>query len=209
MRRWIIPAALVVALAAAPGAAANGDPPSDVLPFEDLYLPADPPAAATADALRGAVKRAREAGYPIKVAVIAAEVDLGPYANAFKQPQQYANYLVTELPRHSQTAQGARILVVAPVGAGIAGTTFLPEERRAARTVQVPAGATSTQVTEAATKAVERMAAAAGKPIGGSGGSSGSGGGAIAGVVIGALLLAAALAGIAARRRQQARTRAP
>jgi hypothetical protein len=203
MKRWTLTAALLLALVAAPGAAANGDPPSDVLPFEDVYLPADPPSQAAGDALRSTVRRAREAGYPIKVAVIGAEIDLGPYARAFRQPQQYANYLVSELPRHSADTQGARILVVTPVGAGIAGPDFSGAERRAARTIQVSTSSTPDQLANATKATVERMADAAGKPIGG-GGSGGSGGGVIAAVLIGVLLLAAALAGLAARRRRQA-----
>jgi hypothetical protein len=201
LRRLAIATALT-ALVAAPAAHANGDPPSDVLPFEDVYLPAEPPSQDVAESLRGAVRRAREAGYPLKVAVIHAEVDLGPLANAYGRPQQYADYLVTELPRHTASSQGARILVVSPSGAGIAGVEFSPQERRAARTIHVTTGATPDQLVRATQSTVEGMAKAAGKPIGGGGGGGGAGGGLIAAVLIGALVLAAALAGLAARRRQ-------
>lgn len=202
VRPLIVAAAL--SLAVAPAAHANGDPPSDVLPFDDVYLPADPPSQRAADSIRRTVRRAREAGYPIKVAVIHAEVDLGPYASAFGRPQQYADYLVTELPRHTSDAVGARILVVTPAGAGIAGVDFNSGERRAARTVRVTTDATPDQMVGAAQRTVERMADAAGKPIGGSGSGGGPGGGAIAAILVGFLVLAAALAGLAARRRQGA-----
>ncbi|MDX6698222.1 MAG: hypothetical protein QOE65_1619 [Solirubrobacteraceae bacterium] len=191
----------LAALAAAAPAHANGDPPSDVLPFEDLYLPALTPSQKAADGLRKTVDRARAAGYPLKVAVIQAEVDLGPLAAAFTKPQQYADYLVTELPRHTANTVGARILVVTPSGAGIAGVPFSPGERRAARTIRVSTGATSDQVVTATQDTIQRMAKAAGKPIGSGKGAGGSGGGAVAAVLIGALVLAAALAGLAARRR--------
>ncbi|HVE68722.1 MAG TPA: hypothetical protein VNB64_09105, partial [Solirubrobacteraceae bacterium] len=137
MRHRCVIAVLLAGLAWAPAAHANGDPPSDVLPFDDVYLPADPPSQRAAESIRRTVRRAREAGYPIKVAVIQAEVDLGPYAGTFGRPQQYADYLVTELPRHTADAQGARILVVTPAGAGIAGVDFNAAERRAARTIRV------------------------------------------------------------------------
>jgi hypothetical protein len=202
MRRRVLLAALGALLVAAPAAHANGDPPSDVLPFEDVYLPAAPPSPEAGDSLRNAVRRARDAGYPIKVAVIHAEVDLGPLASAYGRPQQYADYLVTELPRHTAASQGARILVVSPAGAGIAGVDFSPKERRAARTIKVTSDATPDQLVKATQSTVERMADAAGKPIGGGGGAGGAGGGLIAAVLIGALVLAAALAGLAARRRQ-------
>ncbi len=205
MRRLLaIAAAALLALPAA--AAANGDPPSDVLPYEDVSLPAEPPSRASADALRAAVRRAREAGYPLKVAVIHSAIDLGTLASVFGRPQQYADYLVAELPRHNPESEGARILVVMPAGAGIAGTDFGAGERRAARTIRVTTDATPTDLTRAAQSTVERMAGAAGRRIGGAGGSGGGSGGLIAAVLVGVLVLAAALAGLAARRREHART---
>lgn len=204
MIRRLLIAALLAALALPAAAAANGDPPSDILPFEDLSVPAEPPSRASVDGLRGAVRRAREAGYPVKVAVVHSELDLGTLASAFGQPQQYADYLVTELPRHNPDARGARILVVMPAGAAVAGADFGSGERRAARTIEVSTDATPTRLVDAARTTVERMAAEAGRPIGGAGQSSGPAGGAIAAVLIGALLLAGALAGLAARRRRSA-----
>src|SRR5688572_9589478 len=160
-------------------ASANGDPPSDTLPFEDVYLPAQAPSPSAAEALRATARRARDAGYPVKVAVIGAEADLGPYASALREPQRYADYLVAELPRHSADAQGARIVVVTPSGAGIAGVEFSGDERREERTVEVSTDATPTQLTDAARRTIERMADAAGKDIGGGGG--GTAGGAVLG----------------------------
>ncbi|MDX6651138.1 MAG: hypothetical protein QOJ97_3089 [Solirubrobacteraceae bacterium] len=204
MRRLIFAIALAALLASAPGAAANGDPPSDVLPFEHVYVPSEPASPTAIADLRDAVKRARAAGYLIKVAVIQSEVDLGPLALLFRQPQRYADYMIKEIPRHGVDTAAERILVVMPSGAGIAGPGFGPDERKVARTIQVAQSATSTALVQAATSTVERMAAAAGKPIGGAGGSGGSGGGAIAPILVGVLLLGAAVAGIAARRRQGA-----
>ena len=199
--RRIVTTAVLAILALPGAAAANGDPPSDVLPFEDVYLPAAAPSQGAAAALRATARRARDAGFIVKVAVIGSQADLGVLASAFREPQRYADYLMTELPRHTAEAQYVRTIVVMPSGVAVAGTGVDAAQRRAARTVEVATDASSTQLTETANTAVERVAKAAGKPVG-DGGGGGSGGGLIAGVLVGFLVLAAALAGLAARRRQ-------
>ena len=197
---------LIVAGGSAPAALANGDPPSDVLLGADVYPPTEPASPALVQALKSAAQRAKSAGYPSKVAIVQSEVDLGNLVQAFNKPQQYADYLASDLRNHPDSvAPEFALLIVMPAGAGIAGKGFDEGERKAARTINVRSGATSNELVQAATATLEKMAAAGGHPIGGAGGSS-SGGGSSAGVIIGVLgglllLTAVAVLGTRARRR--------
>ena len=201
---------LLLALAATascgvPGALANGDPPSDVLLTSDVYPPAEPAAPALVQDLRNAARRAKDAGYPAKVAVVQSQVDLGNLVQAFGRPQQYADYLVSDLRNHPERVRGEfTLLVVMPAGAGIAGKAFVQGERTAARTIDVRSGATSGELVRAATATLEKMAAEGGHPIGGAGesGGGGSGAGVIIGV-LGGLLALTAVAVLAARARRR------
>src|SRR5207302_3470111 len=64
--------------AAAPAALADADPPSDVLLLQSVYYPYQPPVS---DKLRRTLDKvvldARQAGYPVKVALVESTVDLG------------------------------------------------------------------------------------------------------------------------------------
>jgi hypothetical protein len=79
---------------------ANGDPASHVLPSREVFVPFDrslcSPAGRRLDALTDAT---REAGYPIKVAVIPTAEDLGTLFRLYGRPQAYARQLASELPR--------------------------------------------------------------------------------------------------------------
>jgi hypothetical protein len=194
------------ALAPPPGALANGDPPSDVLLTADVYPPAEPASPALVRGLQAAARRAKAAGYPAKVAVVQSQIDLGNLAQAFGRPQQYADYLASDLRNHPDNVPPEfALLVVMPAGAGIAGKAFVTDERKAARTINVRSGATSNELVRAATAALEKMASAGGHPIGGAGASKrgGSGAGVIIGV-LGGLLALTAVAVLAARARRRA-----
>jgi len=93
-------------------ARADGDPASDILYFQDVYLPYPEPSKAAADALREAVKTAFESHYRIKVAVIASPTDLGSVPSLFNKPDQYARFLGTELASFYTES----LLVVMPPG---------------------------------------------------------------------------------------------
>jgi hypothetical protein len=198
-------ALLLLALAAAsPGALANGDPPSQMLIREDVYPPAEHAAPALVRDLQATARKARDAGYPAKVAVVQSQLDLGNLGTAFGKPQEYADYLAGDLGTHPDVPDQFSLLVVMPAGAGIAGKQFSGDERQAARTIDVSAGANSDQLVRAAQTTLEKMAAAGGHSIGGAGGS---GGGSSAGVVIGVLgglLLLTVLLVAASRARRQA-----
>jgi hypothetical protein len=189
---------------AAPSALANGDPPSNVLITQDVYTPAEAAPPALIRELKQAVERADQAEYPAKVAVVNSSLDLGNVPQALDKPQQYADYLLSDLHGPSQVGGDFVVLVVTPAGAGIAGKSFGGGERRAARTIDVSTTASSGDLVRAATATLEKMAAADGHPIGGagSGGGKGSNGIVIAGV-LGGLLALSAVAILAARARRR------
>jgi hypothetical protein len=164
VRRWLIALALVLAL---PGVAhADGDPASDVLVMQDAYYPYTPPTDAKYKrALDAVLKKARDAGYPVKVALIQTERDLGAYPSLFNDPNRYANLLARELPRsrHGPKLTGQRILVVMPGGFG--GRDLGDNVDGPLSKTPIDAGAESNGLAVAAIGAVARLATANGHPV--------------------------------------------
>src|SRR4051812_25057655 len=121
MRRLAaLAAAVLVALAAAGAARADGDPASDFLYLGTLYPSLSKPADGKhGDELRGLLKATREQGYPVKVALIVDKQDLGQYPRLLAAPQRYADLLASEIAIYKQPK--APILVVTPNGLGVAG----------------------------------------------------------------------------------------
>jgi hypothetical protein len=118
MRRPIAIAALAACLALIPASArADGDPASDVLLFQDTYLPYQPKVPQNvADGLAATLKKARAKGYPLKVAVIATANDLGSIPDFFARPQEYADHLQGEIAFKKPEP----LLIVMPSGYGSA-----------------------------------------------------------------------------------------
>ncbi|HXB65940.1 MAG TPA: hypothetical protein VNV42_13810 [Solirubrobacteraceae bacterium] len=122
-RRWWAAAAaslgvLVVFCAAwVPAAArADGDPASDVLVSESLFLPADAGLSTARQAqLEAALGDSQRAGYPLRVALIASPADLGSVGELWRRPQSYAEFLGDEL---SLVYRGT-LLVAMPNGYGL------------------------------------------------------------------------------------------
>ena len=158
-------AALAVAasLLAATPARADGDPASDVLLAQDAFLPygAGIPDKVALD-LRSAVEHARTRGDELKVAVIASRADLGLVQNLWLKPRKYAPFLGREL----RFAYKGLLVIVMPNGFGVYrnGSDVVREQRLLNA---LPTGRTATELTQAMTRAVERLA-------GDSGGSSSS-----------------------------------
>ena len=110
----LLAALAAAALAAAPAARADGDPASDILLSQDVFFPYSPPTSqGVGQALVELTKRARQAGWPIKVAIIATPQDLGAASSLYANPQGYANFLFSEIG-----AGKLRLLVVMPAGFG-------------------------------------------------------------------------------------------
>ncbi|MGA2926737.1 MAG: hypothetical protein ABSG43_12205 [Solirubrobacteraceae bacterium] len=165
--RWLLGAiasiailTLATAWPAAP-AYADGDPASDVLATQALFLPQDAgvpaPAQARLVALLGAAQRS---GYPIRVALIASADDLGSVTELWRQPSSYADFLGQEL---SLVYRGA-LLVVMPDGFGLDQTAGAAPVQRSLLASLRPPGP-GDELASAALTAVARLAAAAGHPL--------------------------------------------
>ncbi|HSC51204.1 MAG TPA: hypothetical protein VLD16_13150 [Gaiellaceae bacterium] len=157
MRRALVLAALA-ALVAAPAASANGDPASDVLLTQQVFVgPEVPVQQSDLDALRKTVAAANEQGYPIRVAVIAFTGDLGTAVSLWRKPQDYSKFLGSEIA----FVYAKRLLVAMPTGFGV----YWPHrstaaERRALRAAQP--GRTPDALVKSTTQAVRKLAAAQG-----------------------------------------------
>jgi hypothetical protein len=107
---------VVLGLVLAAGAAADGDPASDVLLATDVFTPYPPPSDNATRALRDAVHAASTNGDHLKVAVIGSKNDLGSVPSLFNQPRKYARFLGAELAFFYK----GPLLVVMPNGYGFA-----------------------------------------------------------------------------------------
>ncbi len=158
-------AIVTVALAASlvPGSArADGDPASDVLVTQTLFLPWDAGVSAGQQAELAALLREAEYddGYQLRVALVASSADLGSVTELWSQPQSYADFLGDEL---SLVYKGT-LLVIMPDGFGLYRTngSLGPEQAALASLRGTVAGAS---LGTAALLAVQHVAAAAGHPL--------------------------------------------
>jgi hypothetical protein len=140
-------------------AGANGDPASDYLLAQDVFLPFNAKVdAGAAKRLDNMLASADKAGFKIKTAVILGPGDLGTAFSLIHKPQRYAEFLGLEL----SFVYRQRLLVVMPNGFGysVKGNP----DPKAARLLKAlpPPGADATKEVEAATLAIQRLAAAAG-----------------------------------------------
>jgi hypothetical protein len=155
--------ALALACLALPASArADGDPASDFLITRSVFLPyyakIDDKAV---ERLETVVQDAAERRFKIKVALIAQPYDLGSVFQLYRKPQQYAQFLGQELA----FAYGGRLLIAMPNGFGYAeGGTPNPRLAKALSGLPPP-GRDPTKLAEAATTGVQRLAAAAGRPL--------------------------------------------
>ena len=79
-------------------AAADGDPGSDVLVYQPLFLASDAGISVAEQVKLGQLlEGAERAGFPIRVAIIAGLSDLGAVTQLWREPQAYARFLGIEL----------------------------------------------------------------------------------------------------------------
>jgi hypothetical protein len=184
----LVVAALILTFGWAAQARADGDPASDVLATQTLFLAQDAGVpAAQQSQLVGLLSEAQRAGDPIRAAVIASPTDLGSVTELWRQPAEYARFLGQEL---SLVYRGL-LLVVMPDGYGVVGVGTRTSS-------PTGLGSPSRALGEAAVFAIQRLAARSGHPLAlptATPSSAGSGGSdALPWVVfaIGAALIAAA-----------------
>jgi hypothetical protein len=201
------PLALVLAAvalaAAAPSALADADPPSDVLLLQSVYYPYQPPVSDRyRRTLDSVVAQAQRAGYPVKVALVQSQIDLGAIPQLFGRPVEYAPFLAREIAFKSRDP----LLVVEPVGLATANVT--PRAQQAIQGIRVDDSKKSDGLVAAAIQAVPKMATASGHPVAAvpvpsSGGGGKSSGGASPLLVFGAPVLLVALAALFAALRRR------
>jgi hypothetical protein len=191
-------AALAVAVAAPAPASADSDPASDTLLLADVFLPVQPPLQqGYAKAIRNLAATMKRSGYPVKVAIIATQNDLGLVPQLFNKPQAYAPYLGREIAFNTKKP----LLVVMPAGYG---TYSVAPNVAAAVSRLKPPGATLDTIGKGTLDAMVAMAQAAGHPVkkptvSGAGGSASTSPAIIFGVPV---LLLALAGGLAALRRR-------
>ena len=152
-------AMLALAGASTPTSAkADGDPASDVLATQPLFLPQDaalPPSQQTQ--LAALVQAAARSGYPIRVAIIASSTDLGSVTALWNQPQNYAKFLGQELG----LVYHGPLLVVMPSGFGLYGFSSPTTAERSLAGGPNPRAGTGT----ATIAAIRSLASASGHPL--------------------------------------------
>jgi hypothetical protein len=202
--------AALIALWGAQLARADGDPASDVLAQQRLFLPQDAGLSPSAQTqLAALVEAATRAGYQIRVAVIASSSDLGSVTELWGQPQSYAKFLGQEL----SLVYHGDVLVVMPSGVGVYSINR-PTAAEPSPLAGMQAGGGTGGLSGLASSAVERLAAAAGHPVTAPAGVTAAGGHRSADVtawivfVLGASLIALAW-GASLRARPPRSSRAP
>jgi hypothetical protein len=146
-------------------ALADGDPASDVLASQSLFLPADGGfTPAQQIRLAALLHSAQHDGYPVRVAVIATPADLGSVGALWRMPGSYARLLGQELT----LVYRGTLLVTMPNGFGVyrTGGRQVGPSRGGAPAAGAPpslaAPRRGTSLVVAAADAVEQLAAAAG-----------------------------------------------
>jgi hypothetical protein len=167
---------------AAPAARGDGDPASDILLYQNAYLPyGQVLPARIQENVQQVAANANGAGFPLRVAVLGSEDDMGAVVAMYGKPQQYARFLHGEFvagpaayTRHANSATRARsgaagraaqaaLLVVMPNGYGVAGPVP-PAAGRAVESTPVDAR-DGLSLGEAAVKGVAKLAQASGHRI--------------------------------------------
>ncbi len=145
---------------------ADGDPASDVLADQTVFIPAGRGIPPTDQArLEAIIHSADRHGVPVRVALIAARSDLGAVTQLWREPAQYARFLGIEL---SNVFSGT-LIVVMPNGYGVwivgRGSSTAALQKAGSSLIGAPLPRTGQATAAAAVVAVRRVAAAAGHPL--------------------------------------------
>jgi len=151
--------AVIVALSAgitAGGAQADGDPASDYLLTQSVYLPYQAPSQSADAALESTVSGIYAHGNRVKVALIYDVTDLGSIPSLFGNPSGYAHFLGIELGLWYV----GPLLVVMPGGFGIYdGGRSTAAEDQVLKSIPVSAGSPDA-LAHSATAALQALGAA-------------------------------------------------
>jgi hypothetical protein len=121
-------AAVVIAIFVVHDALADGDPASDYLITQQLFVSFKATFSdSNATRLRALLDDSKRKGFPLKVAVIAGRYDLGSVPSLFGKPQQYASFLGQEDYYFFKD----ELLVVMPQGYGLYKHSGVPAGDRA------------------------------------------------------------------------------
>jgi hypothetical protein len=148
--------ACLAAATVAQSARADGDPASDYLLVQRVFVPYEAATAAKQKRdLTAAVTAANKAGFKIRVAVIESAYDLGSVTALWRKPQTYARFLGAELA----FVYSQRLLVVMPNGFGFNWPKHSPKAAYAVLAkVRLTKGVAG--LLESATAAVQALAKA-------------------------------------------------
>ena len=122
-------AAVLIAVFLVHDALADGDPASDYLITQQLFVSFKATFSdSNATRLRTLLDDSKRQGFPLKVAVIAGRYDLGSVPSLFGKPQRYASFLGQEDYYFFKD----ELLVVMPQGYGLYKHSGVPSGDRAA-----------------------------------------------------------------------------
>jgi hypothetical protein len=156
-------AVVLVALSIAPAAFADGDPASDVLLTDNVFLSYQSPyGSAEGRALEGLAKEAKKQGFPMRVAVITQLADMGSVGGLYGKAQRYADFLASEI---TFVYRGTLVVTMSgkPGGFGVHGPGATPAARRALARMKLPSSSlTAAELARQAAVAMQRVAAASG-----------------------------------------------
>jgi hypothetical protein len=152
---------VAAALAVTPATAwADGDPASDVLLLQDVYLPYAPGVPTPlGKAITNLLKTTRKAGFPLKVAIIADARDLGAVPQFFGKPQSYAPFLESEIAFNTKKP----LLTVMSTGYG--GAALPPGVQAVFKDLAPPKSASGEDLGRGAVAAILKLSEAAGHPV--------------------------------------------
>jgi hypothetical protein len=138
-------------------ALADGDPASDYLINQQLFLPFKADLSGNeAKELTGILEDSKQQGFPLKVAVISSRYDLGSVPSLFGRPEQYASFLGQE----DFYFWKSELLVVMPQGYGLYKHSGVhPGDRAVVTRLRPPGTSAIPPLIASAQRAVRALAA--------------------------------------------------
>jgi hypothetical protein len=150
----------LLALLVVPGARADGDPASDILFGDNVFLSlVSPQTNAKGKELERLTAAAAKESFVIKVAVVSSPTDLGAVPQLFGQAEKYAKFLRTELTWGGFKGTLVVVMNGKPGGVAVAGPGAAKARDQLSK-VMIPPGATLDQLGGVAVRSVHYVAAA-------------------------------------------------